>query len=293
LELDFDAGSCVTTATADGSVVRRVYVGIDGFMVPMVTEAEAGRRYEKARARRKKLLRRRGVVRRKLVRRHGADQRYKEFKLAVFYDQEREHKLLRVTGGGPEQAGRMLKAMAQDVHLHRADQIVAVTDGAAWIAGLVESRLPEKTTAILDFYHAAEHVHAARRVVYGETSEEGRGFADEVIGGMLEGTFENWWEVLIKARGRMRSAPKRQALDALMGYLGSRKEKIAYVRFRGMGLKIGSGPTESACKSAARRLKGIGMRWTRKNAGAMLALESLHQSNRSSSYWGSLMKAAA
>ncbi len=52
------------------------------------------------------------------------------------YDHELEHKLLRVTRQGPEKAGRMLKAMAEDVHLHRAREIVAVTDGAPWIAGV-------------------------------------------------------------------------------------------------------------------------------------------------------------
>lgn len=48
LDLDFDAEACRTTATADGSPVRRVYVGIDGFMLPMVTDGEVGKRYEKA-----------------------------------------------------------------------------------------------------------------------------------------------------------------------------------------------------------------------------------------------------
>ncbi len=73
----------------------------------------------------------------------------------------------------------MLKAMAEDVHLHRAREIVAVTDGAAWIAGLIERNLPEeKTTAILDFYHAAEHVHAPRRVVFGEQNPAGQAWSE-------------------------------------------------------------------------------------------------------------------
>ena len=44
-----------------------------------------------------------------------------------------------------------------------------------------------------------------------------------------------------------------------MQYLLSRREKLDYARFRAMGLKIGSGPTESGCKSESRRLKGVGM----------------------------------
>ena len=47
LALDFEAGRCTTAVTADGQPVTRVYVGIDGFMLPMVTDVEAGRRFEK------------------------------------------------------------------------------------------------------------------------------------------------------------------------------------------------------------------------------------------------------
>jgi len=290
----FDAGKCLTTSTSDGSRVSRVYAGLDGFMLPMVTQAEADKRYEKARLRRKHLRRKRGQRRRSLVRRSGADQRYKEYKLAVFYDQDQQHKLLRVTRKGPEHAGRMLKNMAEDIRLLAAQEIVAVTDGVLWIDALVKDYLPgDKTTAILDFYHAAEHVHQARREVYGEGSPEGQSWSGRIIQEMLECRFDDWWQLVVEERARVRSAGKRKALDALMGYLLSRREKLEYARFRAMGLKIGSGPTESGCKSESRRLKGVGMRWAPKNAEAMLALESLHQSNQWKTYWNSRYKAAA
>src|SRR5205085_4793950 len=112
LELDFDAGACTTCATLDGGSATRVYVGIDGFMLPMVTESEQAKRFEKARIRRRTLKRKRGVRRRPLVRRRGADQRYKEFKLVSMYDQDQQHKLMRVTRHGPDRAGKMLRGMA-------------------------------------------------------------------------------------------------------------------------------------------------------------------------------------
>ncbi len=64
-------------------------------------------------------------------------------------------------------------------------------------------------------------------------------------------------------------------------------------QFRLKGMKIGSGPTESSCKSEARRLKGIGMRWKQRNADGMLALEALHQSDLWQTYWKSQFKPAA
>ncbi len=292
--LDWDIEDTTIKVGEEDTPVRRMYVGLDGFMLPMVTEAEKIKRRQKAQARRKKLRRKHGLRRPRLSPPRGADQRYKEFKLVTLYDQELVHKLVRVTQHGPDRVRRLLRLMADDVQLFRANQIVAVTDGAEWIAGVLKACLPEeKTTFILDFYHAAEHVHKARREVWGDTSPEGQEWAKQLIGGMYEEAFESWSQRLIDARARLRSPAKRHAMDALIGYLFSRKEKIEYARFRAQGFKIGSGPTESACKSESRRLKGIGMRWMQDNADAMLALEALHQSNLWQSFWKSQFNRAA
>jgi len=291
LELDFDAGQWRTDATADQQAVSRAYVGIDGFLLPMVSDAEAAKRFEKARVRRKRLKRRRGVLRPKLKRRRGADQRYKEMKLVTIYDQAKEHRLTRATRGGVDQAGRMLRQMRDDVRLRRADQVVAVTDGAEWIAGLVDRDLPRKTTVILDYYHASQHVHQARRAVFGESDPQGPAWADQVLERLSGEPFEAAWEMLLATRSKFKARGKRKALDELMRYLSQRQEKVNYPAFRAAGLDVGSGPTESMCKSLSRRMKGIGMRWTAKNAESMVALEALQQSNLWSAYWSTRLAA--
>jgi hypothetical protein len=63
LELDFDAGQCATAATADRRPTTRVYVGIDGFLLPMVSDGEMSKRFEGWRKRRRALRRKRGVRR--------------------------------------------------------------------------------------------------------------------------------------------------------------------------------------------------------------------------------------
>jgi hypothetical protein len=291
LELDFDAGQWRTDATADKQAVSRAYVGIDGFLLPMVSDAEAAKRFEKARERRKRLKRRRGVRRPKLKRHRGADQRYKEMKLVTMYDQEKERRLARVTRHGVHKAGRMLRQMRDDVRLRRADQVVAVADGAEWIARLAEQNLPGKTTVILDYYHASQHVHQARRAVFGESGTPGQGWVDKVLGQLSGGPFEELWQTLLDTRSKFRAPAKRKALDDLMRYLSQRQEKVNYPAFRAAGLDIGSGPTESMCKSLSRRMKGIGMRWTTGNAESMVALEALHQSNLWSIYWSTRLAA--
>jgi hypothetical protein len=285
LELDFDAGQCLTDQTGDESIVSRVYVGIDGFMLPMVTDAEMGKRFEKALSRRKTLKAKMSVAREKLKRRSGADQRYKEFKLVRMYDQYKTHRLVRATRLGVKQAGKLVRQMSGDVKLKRARQVLAVTDGAEWIAKLIQAHLPGKTTAILDYFHASQHVHQARRTLFGEDNVQGNKWADELLGALSHQTWEAAWELMVQTRCRVRSKVKRKSLDDLMGYLLERREKVNYGRFRAAGYDVGSGPTESMCKSLSRRMKGIGMRWTGQNAESMVALESLHQSSLWSRYW--------
>lgn len=291
LEFDFDAGKCLTNRTGDGSVRSRVYVGIDGFMLPMVTDGEMGKRFVKAVARRKTLKRARGVRRKKLRHRSGADQRYKEMKLVTMYDQDKTCRLSRATRLGVRQAGRLIRQMSEDVKLRLAQEVLAVTDGAEWIANRVESDLPEKTTAILDYYHASQHVHQTRRTVFGEENVQGSEWADQLLGALCDQGWDSAWELLVQTRGRLRSKTRRQSLDDLMRYLIERREKVDYAGFRAAGYDVGSGPTESMCKSLSRRMKGIGMRWTGRNAESMVALESLHQSNLWPAYWSSRLAA--
>ena len=92
-------------------------------------------------------------------------------------------------------------------------------------------------------------------------------------------------------RSTTRARTKRAALDELIGYLLPRKHKVDYASFLAAGYDIGSGPTESTCKSLSRRMKGIGMRWTAKNAESIVALEALHQSQLWPVYWSTRLAA--
>jgi hypothetical protein len=291
LEFDFDARKCLTNQTSDGSIKSRVYIGIDGFMLPMVSDTEMGKRFDKAVARRKTRKRKKGVRREKLKRRAGADQRYKEMKLVTIYDQDKTRRLVRATKSGVKQAGRLIREMSADVKVRQAQEVLAVTDGAEWIANLIEANMPARTTVILDYFHASQHVHQTRRTVFGEEDADGNAWADRLLGAVSYGTWDGAWELLVQTRSRVRSPIKRKSLDDLMRYLIERREKVDYASFRAAGYDVGSGPTESMCKSLSRRMKGIGMRWTGRNAESMVALESLHQSNLWPNYWSTRLAA--
>jgi hypothetical protein len=72
-------------------------------------------------------------------------------------------------------------------------------------------------------------------------------------------------------------------------YLFSNRRRMLYKEYRQAGFPIGSGSVESACKVVVQeRMKQAGMRWSRQNAQAMLALRSALLSNRWQQTWRSL-----
>jgi hypothetical protein len=275
-------------AAADAAAIPVTFLcaGLDGVMAPMVTREEKQKRYEKARQRRRKLPRRRGVRRPPLRGpRGGADERYKELKVAGVYDQKQKHRLVRVTRRNCRHAGRVLAQVCEDVRFAQATLRSAVADGAEWIAVQLELVLAAGTTRILDFFHLAEHVHTARRLVFGETDKAGEAWTEEVLHTVRHEGYDPFWEKLVAKRAQLRSPSKRAALDALMNYVSARRGTMDYPRYEKLGLPIGSGPTEAMCKVVTRRLKGVGMRWNYPNAEAMSSLEAMTQSDLWETFW--------
>lgn len=295
LELDFKAVECTTnagpcagaaeegkgsTATPGTGKTTRVYVGMDGFMVPLVTQAEKDKRRKKAKERRKRLQRRpNGPKLRPLpTAKAGADQRYKEFKTVNLYDQDQKHRYVETTAGDCNAAGKVLARMACEVRLRAAAEKIAVSDGAEWIWKQFDRRVPYLDAKVLDFYHLAEHVHEARRLIFGSEDAAGKAWAERALDAVRHGGYEPFWAMLVELRVQLAvNASRLEAADALMTYVAERRALMDYPRCERMGWDVGSGSTESMCGAMNHRLKLRGMRWDRDNAQAMAALESLEQ----------------
>ena len=273
------AADCLTP-TPQGQEVTRVYLGSDAFTMPTVTQEEKHKRRAKIKEKRQK----RGKRARALPRpKPGTDQRYKEAKVVIFYDQTMAHRLVSVTRGDAEAAGRLMRRDAEALDFHRAQQRVGNVDGGPWIIRQIQKRL-EMTATGLDFYHLGENVHKSRKIVSGEKNPDGEAWA----GGMLhlakhEG-YQSLWEGLMQWRTKTRGGKRREA-DRLIQYVSDRRDMIRYPEFIAHGWQIGSGPTESQCRLIPDRIKGPGMRWDPDNAESVMTLEALHQSHQWVAYW--------
>jgi hypothetical protein len=262
----------------------RVYIGVDGVKVPMVTTEE------KVKRRKKRGPKRKGVRRRLM--RSGADNPYKEFKIATFYNQSNEYRQVVATAGDHQVLGRLVRRQAVSLGLNRFDQRLAIADGADWIYNQLTGQIPTLDEFILDFYHFSEHVWLASNACFGINNQKASSFASGLLHiAKHQGVIELLL-ILASERKALCSPGKRKALQELINYITKRIGQCDYPRYVSQGWQIGSGPTEAMCKVLTYRLKGSGMRWDRQGAEPIMALIALEQSNAWQSYWLSQNPAA-
>jgi len=260
----------------------RLYLGSDGVMVPLVTDAEKTSRRQKVKQKRRK----RGKKARPLPpKKTGAGPGYKAFKIVADYDETQAHRLVCGTRGDHEEAGCWMRRQARRIRLDLADEKVGNVDGSPWIRNQVRRQSLPLDDLGLDFYHLGENVHKARREIYGDDDASGTEWAGQLLHVFRHDGYETAWKQLLAWRVALRHG--RPAADRLVNSVSERREMIKYPEFRAKGWRIGSGPTEATCKTLTARLKGSGMRWDADNAEALMGPEALTQSGQWDLYWRS------
>ena len=286
IDTAFTAADCPADPAEPDSPTR-LYHGLDGVMVPVVGEQEKSVRREKVEAKRTA----KGQSLEDLPpRREGCDESFKEFKAAVFYDESGDHwhEVLRYCRRF--EAGDIVRHEAARLQFSSADERVANVDGADWIREQLQAdaeALPLDGLG-LDFYHLSENVHKCRREVFDAEDASGQAWAEALLHTLKHEGYERAWEDLLAWRVTLSagSTSQKSAADRLLNYVQLRAAMIGYPEFRERGWQIGSGPTESRCKTTTSRLKGRGRRWDPCNAEAVAAHTTLRDSQQWSKYWG-------
>ncbi len=269
----FTAGDC-----SEGVLVT----GTDGVFVPVVPETQKAKRRATEAAKRKKEGRR--STRNPGRPKKGADGEYKEAKVLVFYSQNKSNTHVAATLGDCNELGKMMRREGRKVRVGEAKFSYSVADGAKWIGRQYQLNLPMLNENILDWYHFKEHVVETSYAVYGESSPKAKQWQTE----MLDAAWEHGSQVMLHRLApyiRRHTAERREALEALRGYVEPRTSKTDYPHFREQGYDCGSGPTESQCGTLTHRVKGAGMRWDADNVEAMMVLAALDHSQQWKAYW--------
>ena len=161
----------------------------------------------------------------------------------------------------------------------RAKRRVVLGDGAAWIWNFADEHLPG-AIQIVDLFHAKQHLFDVAKALYGPdtdlAAQWGKARRDELdrLGpAPVIGTLRSHANACDEAR---------KGLD----YFTANRERMAYPKFRALGLCVTTGVVEGACKSViGNRLKRGGMHWSVDGANAIIALRCAIASNRFDDYW--------
>lgn len=163
--------------------------------------------------------------------------------------------------------------------VEHAGRVVVLGDGAVWIWNLADLLFPH-AVQIVDLFHAIEHLAAAGRAIYGPTGDFARAWTKARAEDLKEGRFDDVLSALCA-----HSDTHQDAADCLH-YFETNRRRMRYAEFRAMGLCVGSGVVEAACKTVvAARFKGAGMHWSVAGANAILALRCCLLSRRFEDFW--------
>ncbi len=270
--------------TPQGQDITRMFLGIDGFTTPRITEKEKKARREKVLAKRAKRPRDKPKLPPLPRRKKGSDQAYKECKLVQFHDETMEHRLISVTRKDAAEAGRIMRRDARRVGFERADERIANVDGGTWIVGLIMRWSVVLTALCLDIYHLGQQVAKGKRATFGEDNPQGKTWMDHLMHAVKHEGYAAFWDRLVQWRGRFSRGKKREQADQLLNYVVTRKEMIVYDQCKLHGWRNSSSTTESECGAVSARIRGS-KRWDGDNTEAMLALEAMKQSHLWGQYW--------
>lgn len=171
--------------------------------------------------------------------------------------------------GGVAEFRQQLWAQLHAAGVCEHDHLVVLGDGAAWIDETVAELFPQ-ARRILDFFHVAEHLWEVAHARFGE----GTAAAKHWMKAKLEQLKQGGWARVCRSLKQLRlTGAAAQTRAQTVGYLERHATQLAYDKYQAVGLPIGSGAIEGACKHlVTSRCKQAGMRWSTAGLDALLAL---------------------
>ena len=165
-----------------------------------------------------------------------------------------------------------LEALRQGI-MH-ASQVVWLSDGARGLWRLFEERFTAYAIGVLDFYHAVQQLwKSAAAWLDGRTPQARRWFGwarHRLRHGNPDGVLADLADAL-EVEGLPATA--RDTVRTVYAYLERHHDHIDYAAYKALGLPLGSGMVESACKwLIQQRFKGVGMRWSEDGFNHLLHL---------------------
>lgn len=189
--------------------------------------------------------------------------------------------------------GRMLFTEACARGYFDAREKVFLSDGAESIVDLRKEHFSD-ACAIIDWYHAAEHLYSCSKAAFGFGTAEYRQWATDTKDLLWKGKLQDVIEAIRKESERAGRPPPgapdadpRVVLHRNVGYFTNNHAEMDYPTYRARGWPIGSGVAEGSVKRFALRVKGSEQFWNLWGVEEMLALCELYfsEDDRWVDYW--------
>jgi hypothetical protein len=170
--------------------------------------------------------------------------------------------------------GELVWGTAVQYQADRAEELVFVCDGAAWIWKLVQHYFPH-AVQIVDWYHASQYLSAVAEAYPGSKAQQAA-WLEEMKTFLWEGQVTPILQACTELLQTVGVAAQK-----LITYYTNNQERMRYADFRQAGYFIGSGTVESGCKQLfSMRLKRAGARWLEAGAAAVAKARSAWLSNQ-------------
>jgi len=155
-----------------------------------------------------------------------------------------------------------------------AGTVAWLSDGGHGLWGVFTARFARYALGILDFYHAAQNLWKGAAAWLDGRTKRARHWFVTARHSLRHGGLETVLADLTAALATPGlPAAARTTLTNLYLYLDTHREHVDYERFHTLGLPLGSGLVESACKwLIQQRFKGVGMRWSEEGFNHLLHL---------------------
>lgn len=216
-----------------------------------------------------------------------------EVKLAAGFDPRQIQPAFYVAGREEAEGfGKRLWSHLQQRGLDERSFRQLLGDGARWIWNLAESYFPA-VPQLLDFYHAAEHLHATAEAVWPGQAMAYRWWQQR-LEQLRSGQESNFFAALQWLSRRHTLSDAEASPPRLLKYFEDNRDRLNYPWALRHHLPIGSGQVESAARHIVQqRLKQSGMRWSDPGAQAILNLRTLHRNGDFEQYWENRASASA
>jgi hypothetical protein len=155
-----------------------------------------------------------------------------------------------------------------------ASIVVWISDGGRGFWGVFHDLFSKRAQGILDFYHATQNIWKGAKSWFDGRSKKAREWFASARHNLRIGKAK---EVLdeIKDALKPKNLPSsvQKTLQNVLSYLETHIDHINYDQYKELGLPIGSGMVESACKwLIQQRFKCVGMRWSEDGFNNLLHL---------------------